>query len=44
MYRSMEIVDDPVPVFRADHPFIFLIMDNESGNILFMGRVTNPGE
>jgi serpin B len=44
MYRSMEITDDPVPVFRADHPFIFLIMDNESGNILFMGRVTNPGE
>ena len=35
-------VEEPVPVFRADHPFIFLIQDDETGNILFMGRVTNP--
>jgi len=34
--------EDPVPVFRADHPFIFLIQDNTSGNILFIGRVENP--
>jgi serpin B len=32
----------PVPVFRADHPFIFLIQDKETGNILFVGRVMNP--
>jgi serpin B len=33
---------DPVPVFRADHPFIFLVQDDETGSILFMGRVVNP--
>ena len=34
----------PVPVFRADHPFVFLIRHNESGSILFLGRVANPSE
>ena len=31
-----------IPVFRADHPFLFIIRDNHSGSILFIGRVMNP--
>jgi len=33
---------DRTPVFKADHPFLFMIRDVKSGSILFLGRVENP--
>jgi serpin B len=32
----------PLPVFRADHPFLFVIYDVKTDLILFLGRVANP--
>jgi serpin B len=37
------IVLDPT-TFIANHPFIFLIQQKETGAVLFMGKVTNPSE
>jgi serpin B len=31
-----------IPVFRADHPFLFAIRDRRSGAFLFLGRVADP--
>ncbi len=38
---SAPVSQEPV-IFRADHPFVFLIRDNRSGSLLFLGRLTNP--
>jgi serpin B len=32
----------PPEVFRADHPFLFLIREKTTGTILFMGRLSEP--
>jgi len=37
MYRP-----GPNPVFNANHPFFFIIRDNMTGSIWFMGKIINP--
>jgi len=32
----------PVPIFRADHPFLFAIHDRKSGALVFLGRMADP--
>jgi serpin B len=40
--KLLAVAEEPVEV-AVDHPFIFLIRDIETGTILFVGRVTDPG-
>jgi serine protease inhibitor len=40
--KMTSVAPGRTPVFRADHPFIFLIRDINSGSILFLGRTVNP--
>ena len=39
--ESAEIVEEPVE-FKVDRPFFFVIADDRSGSILFMGKVVEP--
>ena len=38
----MPVLPPPIPIFRADHPFLFAIRDRLSRAILFLGRVADP--
>jgi serpin B len=35
---------DDKSVFLTDRPFLFVIQENSTGTILFMGKIGNPAE
>jgi serpin B len=40
--KSAAMVPSTPAVFRADHPFFFLIRDTRTGSLLFLGRLVRP--
>jgi len=43
MVTSAPVFTPPI-IFKADRPFIYLIVDESDGRILFMGRMMNPAK
>jgi serpin B len=42
VHISLTSLPPPEIEFTADHPFIFFIQHNQTGNILFLGKIMNP--
>jgi serpin B len=40
--KTMAVMPEELTLMKLDHPFLFLIRDNSSGAILFVGRVLDP--
>jgi len=41
---SGESADPEMPIFEADHPFVFFIRDNLTTTVLFLGRMADPSK
>ena len=33
-----------IPAFKADHPFVFIIRENQTNSVLFIGKMMDPNE
>jgi len=42
MIMQLKALPFPSVIVRADHPFVFIIRENRTGCLLFMGRVASP--
>jgi len=42
MMTSSAYEPEEPKIFTADHPFVFIIQQKDTGNILFIGRVSDP--
>ena len=42
VFRATSGPPEPIAEFVADHPFMFVIQEKETGEILFIGRLANP--
>ena len=42
-FRSMTLDNEEIH-FKADHPFLFLVRDLQTGLLLFRGRVSDPSK
>jgi len=42
--KSAAIDKEKIIYFKADHPFIFMIKDNATGQLLFVGVLNNPAK
>jgi serpin B len=40
--KSILALPEGPKIFKADHPFMFVIQHSSTGEVLFMGRVANP--
>jgi serpin B len=40
--EMIESAAPEIPLFRADRPFLYVIRENSTGALLFMGKVGKP--